>query len=380
MSAPERATTTSARCQLQIDLGAIAANYATLQRQLSGAATCGACVKADAYGLGQEQVARTLVQSGCEDLFVAFIEGGIALRQLFPHVRIHVFSGLAGGPPVEFTCHNLTPVLNSIDDIHVWAQHCEDTNIPHAASIHVDTGMNRLGLPREELRTLQDRPGLLDKISIDLVMSHLSCADKYQHPNNPRQLEAFKKVREILPMGRASLANSSGVFLGPEYHFDLVRPGAALYGINPTPHGESPVTQVIKLQGKILQVRSVDTPQTVGYGATHQVTGSGRIATVGTGYADGYLRFLSGSGTARIGEISVPVVGPVSMDMITLDITNVPEHLCAPGMFVDLIGPCHDVDTIAREAGTIGYEILTSLGHRHHRVYHERENYGASYS
>ncbi|MBT3559026.1 MAG: alanine racemase [Rhodospirillales bacterium] len=357
---------TSARAQLYIDLDAITSNYATLHQQLSDNATCGACVKADAYGLGQERVTQALSAVGCEDFFVAYIEGGIALRHAIPDARIHVFSGLAGGTVEEFVHHNLTPVLNSLDEIMVWSK----SGTRHAANIHVDTGMLRLGLPPDELAVLVDNPIRLGNINVDIVMSHLTCADMPKNAANDKQLNAFLAVREALPMGRASLANSSGIFLGPEYHFDLVRPGAALYGINPTSDELSPIRQVVKLQGKILQARSVDTPQTVGYGASHQVTGPGRIATVGTGYADGYLRFLSGNGTARIGDYVVPVVGPVSMDMISLDITQVPEHLSQPGMAVELIGPDHDIDTLAEEAGTIGYEILTSLGQRHRRVYH----------
>jgi alanine racemase len=356
----------SARGQLHINLDAVTSNYVTLCQQLSDRTTCGACVKADAYGLGQEQIVRALNTAGCQDFFVAYVEGGIALRHILPEARIHVFSGLVGSAVDDFVHHNLNPILNSLDDIRIWSE----SGTSQAADIHLDTGMLRLGLPPDEFSVLANNLSLLDGMNIDVIMSHLSCAEVPGHPKNVEQLGAFTEIRKILPMGRASLANSSAIYLGPEYHFDLVRPGVALYGVNPTPYAITPMTQVVKLQGKILQVRSVDTPQTVGYGATHQVKGPGRIATVGTGYADGYLRFLSGCGTARVGEYLVPVVGPVSMDMITLDITQVPESLCLPGATVDLIGPHHDVDALATEAGTIGYEILTSMGQRHHRIYH----------
>ncbi len=370
MTTSDLTISSSAHGDMHIDLSAIASNYAVLCGELEGSTTCGSCVKADAYGLGQTPVSRTLALAGCQDFFVAYAEGGIALRRILPDVRIHVFSGLAGGSVDDFSRNDLTPVLNCLDDIKAWSSHCRDNDFTPPADIHIDTGMCRLGMPFEELAFLEENSAFLDDLNIDLVMSHLACADTPEHPMNREQLELFTNVRRVLPMGRASLANSSGVFLGKEYHFDLVRPGAALYGINPVPHRESPVSQVIRLQGKILQVRSVDTPQTVGYGASHQVAGPGRIATVGAGYADGYLRFLSGCSTARIGNISVPVVGQVSMDMITLDITDVPEAISKPGMFVDLIGPHHDVDAVASDSGTIGYEILAALGSRYNRIYH----------
>ena len=353
---------------LIIDLDAIASNYRTL-RDVVAPASCGACVKADCYGLGLEHVAPALAAAGCEDFFVSFAEGGIRLRQLLPDVHIHVLTGLSGAAPPDFKAHRLTPTLNSLDDIETWRAYCRSQEKPLPCNIHVDTGMSRLGLPPDELARIASDASLVDGLVVNTVMSHLACADDTASMKSIEQLALFKQARSILPMGRASLANSSGIFLGTNFHFDIARPGAALYGINPTPGKLSPVSQVIHLQGKILQLRSVDTPQTVGYGATHRITGPGRLATVGVGYADGYLRAASGSGTAYIGDILVPVVGRVSMDMITLDVSSVPEHQCQPGMAVDLIGPHHDVDDLAAEAGTIGYELLTALGSRYHRVY-----------
>ncbi len=310
-----------------------------------------------------------MAAEGCEDFFVSFLEGGIRLRKLLSGVRIHVFTGLAGGTPGDFEEHALIPTLNSLQDIEAWKEYCRGRDTPLPCNIHVDTGMLRLGLPPQELAQVLDNPDLVEELNVSSVISHLACADDRDNPMTEKQLKLFRAAREILPMGRASLANSSGIFHGPDYHFDLVRPGAALYGINPTPETASPMTQVIRLKGKILQLRPVDTPQTVGYGATHRITEPGRIATVGVGYADGYLRYLSGKGTAFIDGTPVPVVGRVSMDMITLDVSSIPENRCQPGMAVDLIGSDHDVDGLATEAGTIGYEILTALGNRYHRIY-----------
>ena len=211
-------------------------------------------------------------------------------------------------------------------------------------------------------------PSLLDGLDIQTVMSHLASADE-DSPQNAEQLALFRDARARLPMGRASFANSSGVFLGPDYHFDLARPGVALYGVNPTPGCPNPMAQVVRLKAKILQVRDVDSTETVGYGATHRIAGPSRIATLPVGYADGYLRSLGNRATAYIGDYEAPLVGRVSMDLITIDVTTVPEAQCRPGMTVDLIGPRHTVDDLAAQAGTIGYEILTSLGRRYHRVY-----------
>ncbi len=200
-------------------------------------------------------------------------------------------------------------------------------------------------------------------------MSHLACADEPDHPLNRRQVDTFRKILARLPGAKASFANSSGIFLGPDFHFDLARPGIAVYGGNPVPGTPNPMAQVVRLQGKILQVRAVDTPQTVGYGATHRFTGPARIATVAVGYADGFLRSLGNSGSGFVGDIEAPVVGRVSMDLITLDVTSVPEDQCAPGCSVDLIGPRTPIDTVGDAAGTISYEILTSLGPRYFRRY-----------
>lgn len=354
--------------RLVIDLDAIATNYRTLTTKLGGV-SCGACVKANAYGLGMERVAQVLAREGCNDFFFSFMEGAIRLRYMLPEVRIHVFSGLAAGKPADFVQYNMIPVLNSLGDIKGWSEYCRATDTSPPASIHIDSGMSRLGLPEVEVKTVLDDPSILKGLNLELVMSHLACADESDHPKNKQQLDYFRTFQSKFSVKAASLANSSGIFLGPQYHFDLARPGAAIYGINPTPDTPSPMRQVIRLQGKIMQVQPVDTPQSVGYGANYKINGPSRIATVGAGYADGYLRSLSGNATVYINDIPIQVVGRVSMDMISIDVTNVPEHLCQTGMSVDLIGPHNDVDALAKSAGTIGYEILTSLGRRYERTY-----------
>jgi alanine racemase len=353
---------------LSIDLDAVAANYRLLRDRVGGR-SCAAVVKADGYGLGAARVAPALAAVGCKIFFVAQIEEGIALRGVLGEAEIHVLNGLMAGSEAVFVEHRLVPVLGSLGEIHAWKTYRAANPAAPAADVHVDTGMLRLGLPPDELAVLQAEPERLAGILVAYLISHLACADEPDHAMNRQQLDAFKAALSGLPPRAVSFANSSGIFLDPEYHFDLARPGVALYGVAPVAGEPNPMAQVVRLQGKIQQVRAVDSPQTVGYGATHRVTRKGRIATVPVGYADGYLRSLSNCGSGYIGDIRVPVVGRVSMDLITLDVSAVPEDQARPGTLVDLIGPHNPVDAVAGEAGTIGYEILTSLGQRYHRVY-----------
>lgn len=361
---------------LTIDLDAVVANFRLLSDKLSNS-SMSAVVKANGYGLGVGPVATALAGAGCRVFYVAHIEEGIALRQIlndtadneFVQAEIHILGGLMPGAEDAYDASRLTPVLGSLDEIHNWKRYCDRLDRQLPCDIHADTGMLRLGLAPDEIEKLADEPSRLDGLNIVNVISHLASSDEPDSAKNTEQLDAYRKFREQIAQGRASFANSSGIFLGPDYHFDQVRPGAALYGIAPVPGSPNPMAQVVRLQGKIVQVRAVDTPQTVGYGASHRIEGPGRIATVPVGYADGYLRSLSNRGTGYIGNIPVPVVGRVSMDLITLDVSGIPEHLCPVGGMVDLIGPENPVDAVATEAGTIGYEILTSLGHRYHRTY-----------
>jgi len=353
---------------LTVDLTAIAANWKLLRDRL-GSATCSGVVKADAYGLGAEAVGKTLAAAGCEVFVVAHLDEGLRLRSALPDAEIHVLNGAPPKTEPEFAAHRLIPVLNGLGDIERWRRFCAGKGEPLPADVHVDTGMSRLGLPPAEIDLLAAEPQRLSGIAPRYLISHLACADEPGHPMNGEQLAAFRRAHERLPLAEASFANSSGIFLGADYHFDMARPGIALYGGNPVPEKPNPMAQVVRLQGKILQVRDVDTPQTVGYGATYRISRPTRIATVSVGYADGFLRSLGNSGSAFIGDVEAPIVGRVSMDLTTLDVSAVPEAECLPGGLVDLIGPHNPIDAVADRAGTISYEILTDLGPRYHRVY-----------
>jgi alanine racemase len=355
---------------LTIDLGAIADNYRFLRQRL-GAASCAGVVKADAYGLGAAQVSPTLWEAGCRTFFVATLDEGVALRAALPAAEIHVLGGDVATTAADHAARDLRPVLNSLAEIAAWRAEAGRQGRALPATIHLDTGMSRLGMPPAELELLVAEPERLAGIEVTLVMSHLACSDEPAHPQNALQLAAFRRaVTRFRPAGaRLSFANSSGVFLGRDYHFDLARPGAALYGLRPQAGVPNPLRPVVRLQGKILQLRDVDTGTPVGYGATHRFARPARLATVGIGYADGYLRSLSNRGSAIVDGRRVPVVGRVSMDLITLDVSDVPAQALRPGDLVDLIGPDNPADDLADQAGTIGYEILTSLGRRYVRRY-----------
>ncbi len=351
-----------------IDLGAVAENYRRLCERARPVAVA-AAVKANAYGLGLEPVARALLDSGCRTFFAAHFGEALALRAALPDATVAVLHGLAADEHDEALARHIVPVINQLEALEAWRTCARRHGRALPAFVHLDTGMNRLGLSPLEQAALTADPSRLDGIAVTAWMSHLACADDARHPKTSEQRHAFDAILKDLPRAPASLANSSGIFRGKEYFYDLVRPGAALYGINPTPDHPNPMRGVITLRAPILQVRPVDSPMTVGYGATHAVPQQGRVATIALGYADGYHRGLGGKARGKIGDWFVPVVGHVSMDLVTLDVSAVPESVAHPGAMVELIGPALPVDEVAALAGTIGYEILTSLGSRIRRVY-----------
>jgi alanine racemase len=329
-------------------------------------------VKGDAYGLGIAPVAPALAKAGCRQFFVANLDEGLALRRALAGLPtpadIYVLQGAPAGAGPILGAEGLIPVLHSPDLVEAWSRHGRASG-GRRAIVKIDTGMGRLGLSPAEVDRLTASPGRFAGIAIDYVMSHLACADAPDDPFNAVQRRAFEAARAKLPPAKASLANSAGIFLGPDYHYDMVRTGAALFGIAVSPAAAGRLAPVVRLQGKILQIRDVDTDRTVGYGAAGRIRRGGRLATVAVGYADGYPRSLSHRGSAFIGDTRIPVVGRISMDLAIFDVTGVPEDRLRPGALVDLIGPHHGVDDLAAEAGTIGYEILARLGRRFRRVY-----------
>ena len=356
---------------LEIHLDHIRRNYLSLQKMLGQGADCAAVIKADAYGLGAAEVTPELYKVNCRHFYAAHLSEGLVVRQALhgQEAQIYVLHGPYGAAPEEFVRNNLIPVLNTLGDIEYWADFARKAGQRLPAVIHLDTGMNRLGLSAAEVGRLEKNPDILKPLNIRYVMSHLACADESTHPKNKEQLEKFGQLRRQLRLPcRLSLANSAGIFLGTDYHFDQVRPGAALYGINPQGTLKNPMHGAVTFKVRILQIRGVDSEETVGYGATYRVPKSAKLAIISAGYADGCLRSLAGSGRVHIRGQKCPVVGRISMDLIAADVTQVAPAPCV-GEWAEIIGEHQTVDDIAATAKTIGYEILTGLGRRYKRIY-----------
>lgn len=356
--------------RITVDLGALVANWRMLAGRAEKAATA-AVVKGDAYGIGLEAAARALAEAGCHTFFVALPEEGIRVRASVHDAAIYVLNGLMPDSAKAYADAKLRPVLCTWPEIEEWAN-LRRSGLKVGSAIHVDTGMNRLGLSLGEARRLSQQSGLVTTISPDLIMSHLATADTPDHHLNRKQLAAFRAVRALLPNIPASLANSAGIMLGPDYHFDVVRPGIALYGAACVAGAASPTRPVVTLEAQILQIRDVKKGETVGYGASHKVKQDSRIAILAAGYADGYHR-RAGSNDKKSGARAflrgrdAPLIGRVSMDLIAIDVTGVSG--VARGDWVELFGSNVPIDEVAGHAGTIGYELLTGLGNRYSRRY-----------
>ena len=357
--------------RLTVRLGAIAANYQKF-RTLSGRAIVAGVVKADGYGCGAAMAAKTLLQEGCDTFFVARLSEGVALRPVVGNgPRIFVLDGAQAEGIAALIEYRLTPVLNSLAEIEMWSAAARDARTSFDAAIHIDTGMNRLGLPSEEVSILADGSNArLANINLVLLMSHLACADDANNDMNREQFSRFKSALARLPSAPASFASSGGVLLGKDYVFDMVRPGIGLYGGNPQLHGMlNPFQIVAVMTGKILQLRRVDSGGSVGYGATFRIGRDTTLATVALGYADGLMRALSNNGCGAIAGVRAPIAGRVSMDLATLDVTDVPQEALKIGADVEFFGDTISLEEAAATANTAAYELITSLGARVPRHY-----------
>lgn len=373
MSSVDPRTATS---RLTIDLDALVANW-RLMAERSGTAKASAVVKADAYGTGLETSAKALADAGCSTFFVAIPEEAVRLRGALPDAKIFVLSGVFDAASAETMADiRAIPVLNSLPQIDIWSRVA--AHLPCA--IHVDTGMNRLGLSVDEALAFGERNAVDHIVHPVLLMSHLACADDPAHPLNRQQLQSFQRVRAAFPGVESSLANSAGIFLGPDYHFDLTRPGIALYGGAAVNGVTNPMRPVVKAEARILQVRHAKAGEAVSYGASVMLAHDTVIAVAGCGYADGYHRAGSGSGVPLraaqpmgaqgfLAGHRVPVIGRITMDLTLYDVTGVPEQSLDDAVWIELFGPNIALDDAAAAAGTISYELLTSLGSRYHRSY-----------
>ena len=353
--------------RLTVDLDALADNWAALARLASTAETA-AVVKGDAYGIGVEAAAPALARAGCKTFFVALPSEGVQLRAALPSAVIYVLNGLLEGAAATYAGLDLRPVLSSWDEIEEWAAYREK-GVATGSAIHVDTGMNRLGLTLHEALDLARRSDLLTAIGPALIMSHLSAADAPAEPFNFRQLALFNEIRGEFPDLPASLANSAGILLGEDFHFDLVRPGIALYGASAA---AAPLRTVVTAEARVLAVREVEEGEAVGYGLSERVKRTSRIAILAAGYADGYHRRAGSSDDRKGAHVYIrgrpaPLVGRVSMDLMAADVTDI--RAVTRGDWAELFGPSVPIDDLARTAGTIGYELLTGLGRRYARQY-----------
>jgi alanine racemase len=350
---------------LTIDLGAVRENYRGLRARVRSA-ECSAVVKADAYGLGAVEIASALLKEGCRTFFVAHGTEGVSLRQAVGYgPAIHVLNGLHPGTEQICAEAGLTAVANSQAQLAAWKAAARRLGRRLPVSVHVDTGMSRLGMPAEEVERLS--PADFDGLDLTLVMSHLACAEETGSPTNELQRLAFESLRRKLPKAPASLANSSGVFLGDDFHFDMVRPGAALFGVNPTPHVTNPMREVVRLSARVIQTRDLGVGVGIGYGHTYRTNVPIRTVTIALGYADGWPRRAAGA--AFYAGKRLPFIGRVSMDSIVLDGSSLSAGELRIGEFVEVISDGQTVDDIAGLSGTIGYEILTGLGSRYLRRY-----------
>jgi alanine racemase len=379
-TAPARPETTSGPPEaeagglLTIDLGALVANWRALQRRAMPS-ECAGVVKADGYGCGITEVTTALSKDGCKTFFVADLSEARRVREVAPEAAIYVLNGLMPNTAPAYAELRARPVIGSVLELAEWDAFVAGQNWRGGAALHVDTGMNRLGISVNEAAAMASRIRS-ENHGITLVMSHLACADTPEHPLNERQIALFREVRLFYRGIPSSLANSSGIFLSDKAHCDVVRPGVAMYGVNPTPGKPNPMQPVVNLKARIAQVRTVARGDTVGYSATWTARRANRIAVAAVGYADGYLR-ASGSSDETPGGYAIvagqrcPLAGRVSMDLLAIDVSELPEGSVRRGAVATLIGNDLTLDEVANGASTIGYEFLTSLGRRYHRVYRQ---------
>jgi len=370
--ANEAAALASFNGVLTVDLDAIIANWRKLEKT-AVPAECAGVVKADAYGCGAEPVAKALAAAGCKTFFVATLDEARVVRAVLPDATIYALNGFFQNTGDAYAKVNCKPVIGDLHELAEWDVFCRRSGWRGGAAIHIDTGMNRLGL------TVAEAQGIIPRINagdhgITLVMSHLVSGELVNNPTNARQLAAFREIASLFSNVPASLSSSSGIYLGAQFQFDMVRPGAALYGVNPTPEADNPMQPVVDLKARIVQIRNVERGETVGYGGTWTARRPTRLAIVAAGYGDGYFRAASANDGTRGAEVVVagkrcPVAGRISMDLMAVDITDLPQNTARRGHMVTLIGEGITVDELAHHFGTIGYEVLTSLGRRYARIY-----------
>ena len=355
---------------LDIDLKSINKNYKIIQKKVGKQCLVAATVKANAYGLGAKKIIPSLIKSGCKYFFVATTNEAIHLRQMNKKIYIFILNGLIAKDIKLIHMYNLIPVINNLKQLRKIEKFQNSKNLKLKIALHFDTGMSRLGFDKNETQTLiKHKSILIKKSKIFLVMSHLSCADEKKSKFNKKQLDKFNSIKLHFPDCLHSIANSAGILLGKKYHLDMVRPGISLYGGRAQKNEKNIYHNVVTLKAKLIQVREIYKGDTIGYGATYRAKTTMKIGTLGFGYADGFNRLFSNNYKVRLKNKKINILGRVSMDLTTIDLTGIKRHENIMNEEFEIIGNNYTINTIAELINTIPYEVLTNLGKRYQRRY-----------
>ena len=355
---------------LEIDLNALTKNYLKIKKNLKKNTECAATVKANAYGLGDNRIVKTLIKIGCKTFFVAHLSESVQLRKYSKKIKIYCYHGINKKNYKEFINFNISPVINSLDQLLEVNKLKKLNKFNLGIAIHFDTGMSRLGLDEHETNWLISNKDSISSLKIDLVMSHLACADDIKSSMNLKQLKRFYIIQRNFKDSKASIANSAGIFISKKYHFDLVRPGIALFGGNPFINSKIKFQNVINLKAKIIQIRHIKKNDTVGYGASYKAKKSMYIGTIAIGYADGFVRKFSNNMEVYYKNKPLKVIGRLSMDLMTIDLSSIINSIKSEkNVYVEIINNSNNINKLSKKIDTISYEILTSLGNRYKRKY-----------
>ena len=355
---------------LEVNLKNLRSNYSKIRKKVSKKTIVAATVKANGYGLGSHEVVKSLIKEKCNVFFVATLDEAISLRKKFKQIEIQVLNGFCSKRGKDYDKYNIIPIINSLQQLKDVENYSKKSNRMDI-SIHFDTGMSRLGLDKTETESLLgNREKFIKYSNLKMIMSHLACGDEPKNKKNLTQLNSFKKICLHFPKVIKSLSNSAGIMLGRNYDFDLVRPGISLYGGHCQKDQKSSIYKnVITLKSKIIQKRTIYKGDTVGYGGTFKAKNRMLIGTLPLGYADGFFRSFSNKGGFYLFGKKVPIIGRISMDLTTIDLTSLRNKDFNKDVFVEVISNKNNINHLSKIISTISYEILTSLGKRYQRRY-----------
>jgi alanine racemase len=354
---------------IEINLSALNANYNFIKSFLTNNTKVAAVIKANAYGLGAKEILESLSETDCKDYCFAYVSEALSLKDKLHGYNVYIFNGITHEDTIECAINNYIPIIGNFYQLEIWKQTASKLEKKLPAILHVDTGMGRLGFSETQLHKIISNPELIEGIEFQYLMSHLACADERDHPLNKIQLGLIQKYSSYFPNLPITFANSAGILLSPNYHFSMVRPGCALYGINPNNDLSNPMKQVVTIKAQVLQIREIENDQNISYGGRYTARKGQRIAVLAFGYADGYIRIQTNNAFGYFKGYRIPIISTITMDLVMADITSIPEQLINEMDYVELMGENITVDEVAKYAKTIGYEVLTRLSNRIKRVY-----------